>query len=188
VRRLVEASGAIVGINANFFDTEGRALGLVVSDGVVRQRLHGGGRTLTGVFAIDKNGPKIEGRIAYAPAGVTEAVQAGPRLIVNGVPSTGLSTSGASSRRAGVCVDDAGRVLLFAVSSGLLGLTLQEFQNLLMQRDLKCRDALNLDGGGSVQLSVVPGVVPGGLKTAEIFIPGADEVPVMLGLFPLKSP
>jgi uncharacterized protein YigE (DUF2233 family) len=186
VRRLVEASGAALGINANFFDTEGRALGLVVREGSVRQRLHGGGRTITGVFAVDANGPKIEGRIAYAPHGVISAVQAGPRLVIKGAPVTTLSTSGVSSRRAGVCIDQKGRTLFFVVSSALWGLTLQQLQELLIAPGLDCREALNLDGGGSAQLSVVPAHIPGGLKTAEIFIPGADEVPVMIGLFPLK--
>jgi len=183
VRRLVEATGAILGINANFFDEAGRPLGLVTSQGAVRQRLHGGGRTLTGVFAVDGRGPRIDSRISYSPVGVQEAIQAGPRLVTQGVPTAGLKSSGAAARRAGVCLDRENRLIFFAASSGFLGLTLEELQRILTRPEIDCRDALNLDGGGSAQLYVSPGVVAGGLRTAEIFIPGADEVPVMLGLF-----
>lgn len=183
VRRLSEASGAVLGINANFFDESGRALGLVVSKGTVLQRLHGGGRTLTGVFAVDPRGPRIESRVAYSPIGVLEAIQAGPRLVSNGAPVSGLTSSGASARRAGACIDQEHRLLFFAASSGLLGLTFDELQQILLRPGINCRDALNFDGGGSAQLYVNPGAVPGGLKTAEIFIPGADDVPVMVGLF-----
>jgi len=187
VNRLTESAGAILGINANFFDEIGRPLGLVVSRGKGIQRLHGGGKTLTGVFAIDSNGPRIDSRISYSPTGVREAIQAGPRLIANGAAVHGLKSSGAAARRAGVCIDNAQRVIFFVVSSGFLGLTFDELQRILIRPGIDCRDALNLDGGGSAQLRVNPGIVQGGLKTAEIFIPGADEVPVILGLFPLES-
>jgi hypothetical protein len=55
-----------------------------------------------------------------------------------------------------------------------------------MRPEIGCQEALNFDGGGSSQL-FVSGNIPGheGAVREEDF-PGRDEVPVALGLFPIK--
>jgi uncharacterized protein YigE (DUF2233 family) len=184
IRQLAEWSGATLAINANFFDERGRALGLIVTGGSTYQRVHQGGRTLTGVFSVGSDGVRISNRSSYSPTYVSEAVQAGPRLVADGAPVPDLSQSGASSRRSGLCIDQRGRIIFFAVSSGFFGLTLEKLQEIVTLPGIDCIDALNLDGGGSSQLIVT---LPDSRGGAEIFLPGQDEVPVALGLFALTG-
>lgn len=178
VKTMVERSKAIAGINANFFDTEGAPLGLIVSRALVHRKIHSGGKTLTGIFQMKRTGPGIVGRDAFSLDGVLEAVQAGPRLLLGGVKTPSLSDN-AYSRRAGVCIDKEGRLLLFCVSSGLLGVTVPQLQEVLLSEGIDCVDALNFDGGGSAQLHLSE---QQGMDY-KLSIPGSDDVPVMVGLF-----
>ena len=78
-----------------------------------------------------------------------EAIQCGPRLVVNGTP-TKLKPQWA--RRTGVGIDRSGRVVI-AVSDG--DLSLEEWAKLWASPSgLNCSDALNMDGGPSTQLAV----------------------------------
>ena len=64
-----------------------------------------------------------------------------------------------------------------------MGVSIAEIQNMLLQEGVDCRDALNLDGGGSAQFfldSHLPGALP---ELQEVTIHGRDDVPVALGLF-----
>ena len=177
-----ERSKAVVCINANFFDERGKALGLVISRGVKRQGIHLGGRTISGVFQVTRDGVAIVHHSSFAPVGVLEAIQAGPRLVDNGaLVGTG---DRASSNRSGVCLDRNKRLILYSIVSGLGGTTFPELQTLLKSLPFDCQDALNLDGGGSTQL-YISAAVPGTPKTfSPIFVGGRDRVPVFLGLFP----
>lgn len=185
VRQLADLSGAILAINANFFDNRGRPLGLIVSGGSTYQRIHHGGRTLTGIFSVGSEGMQVSSRSSYSPTYVSEAIQAGPRLVANGRAVPEPSSSGASSRRSGVCLDRQGRLLFFTVSSGLFGMTLEKLQEVLTRPGIDCLDALNLDGGGSSQLFVRSPSTPGGNL---VFFPGKDDVPVALALFERSLP
>lgn len=184
---LCRQSRARVCINANFFDEQGRPLGLVMSRGVIRQGLHRGGKTITGIFQIGRNNVSIVPRSGFTGESIIEALQAGPRILSEGTPIHGIRELSPSSRRAGVCIDDHKRLVLFAVKSGFFGITMEQIQNLLLHRDIRCVDALNLDGGSSAQLYVsssLPGAPAG---QPEISIPGRDEVPIVLGLFERES-
>lgn len=177
VKTMVEKSKAIAGINANFFDTEGAPLGLIVSRAIVHRKMHWGGKTLTGILQVKRNGPSIVGRDAFSFGGVLEAVQAGPRLLLRGEKTPSLSDN-AYSRRAGVCIDKEGRLILFCVSSGLLGITVPQLQEVLLSEGIGCSDALNFDGGGSAQLHLSEQGADYRLSIA-----GSDDVPVMVALF-----
>lgn len=179
VKAMVKKSGAIVGINSNFFDPSGAPLGLIISRGTSYQSIHKGGKTLTGLLQINATGPMIVSRSKFIPAGVIEAVQAGPRLIVGGVPSVGIANSSQVARRAGVCIDQHRRLLLF-ISRGIAGLSFADLQNLLLSEPIGCRDGLNFDGGGSAQLYLNTDRFGG---RSELDIDGRDEVPVMVALF-----
>ena len=180
VRSLARASGSLITMNANFFDEQGHALGLIVSRGTLIQPLHKGGNTLTGVFQITPKGPQIVGRNQFALRGLLEAVQAGPRLIRDRAPTSTSEQSEPLSRRAGVCVDGKHRLILFCVGSGLSGVGFRELQTLLQSVD--CVDALNFDGGGSAQL-YIHSKLPGSAKNQdEVFVRGHDDVPVVIGL------
>ncbi|MCB0340531.1 MAG: phosphodiester glycosidase family protein, partial [Bdellovibrionales bacterium] len=90
VKALVIASKATLAVNANFFDENDQPLGLVMMRGNVFKQIHQGGRTLTGIFASRGNSISIVHRRDYTPNGVKEAVQAGPRLIVDGKAITSV--------------------------------------------------------------------------------------------------
>lgn len=151
VATLAEKSHAIIAINANFFVQDGAPLGLVVSRGILHNKMHKGGSTLTGVFQASLSEAKIVRRSDFRPAGVVEAVQAGPILLKNGKPLGPIKDS-SYSRRAGVCIDKAGDLIIFCTSGGLLGITLGQLQEALTRKEIGCVDAINFDGGGSAQL------------------------------------
>jgi len=179
-RTLAKASGALVAMNANFFDEQGHALGVVVSRGTLIQPLHQGGNTLTGVFQVTSRGPEIVLRKHFQLRDVLEAVQAGPRLLHDRKPTQTSEQSAPLSRRAGVCIDDEHRLIFFCVGSGLSSVGFKELQALL--QSIHCVDALNFDGGGSAQLYVRE-KLPGSAKGRdELFIRGHDDVPVVVGL------
>ncbi|MBN8548717.1 MAG: phosphodiester glycosidase family protein [Deltaproteobacteria bacterium] len=181
VAEMCKASKASLCINANFFDEAGNPLGLIVHRGIKVQDMHRGGKTLTGVFSTSRDSMKIVARAAYQPERVLEAVQAGPRILHARLPVTGIELY-ARSRRSGVCIDDHNHLIFFIVSSGLLGVSMEELQTALRQAN--CSEALNLDGGGSSQLYLsknIPEALP---ALEEVNIIARDEVPVGLALFP----
>ena len=182
VREMAQASRAIVGINANFFDEQHKPLGLIISRGNLVQGLHRGGQTLTGVFKVTRNSIGIASRAEFNAAAVVEAIQAGPRLLANTQRISGLRDATVSSRRAGVCIDSSNRLLFYVVSS-IIGATLDQIQSALLLPGIGCVDALNLDGGGSAQLYISSELAGAAKGASPIYISGGDEVPVMLGLF-----
>jgi uncharacterized protein YigE (DUF2233 family) len=168
-----------------FFDEKGKALGLVMSHGITHQRIHGGGKTLTGIFQITRKGAEIVSRNAFKYDNVSEAIQAGPRLVDAGTAVSGQRSSHVTSRRSGICVQSPDSVILY-ISSGFIGISIADVQEILLRPGVACKQALNLDGGGSAQLFVsdqLPAAVPG---LQEMVIHGSDNVPVILGVFPRR--
>lgn len=175
-------SKALIAINANFFDETGKALGLVVSQGIKYQDIHRGGKTLTGILSVSRQLTQIVHRDNHDPTGTVEAIQAGPRLVSGGTLVQGIRSNTAYSRRAGVCLAKDNSMILF-ISSGLIGLTISQLQDVLVRPEIGCLEALNLDGGGSAQLYLsgdLPDARPG---WQEIFIHGRDPAPTFLGVF-----
>lgn len=172
VREMAERSGAVAAINGGFFDERFRPLGLRVSRGHELRPLR---RANWGVFLIRSGKPAIVHTRDYQPAGVTEALQCGPRLVVNG-QATQLKPQ--SARRACIGIDRQGRVLL-AVSKGA-DVDATRLARLLCAPEagggLDCRDALNLDGGPSAQLYISAGDL-------HLDLQGTWGVPDGLGVF-----
>ena len=187
VQALCKASGAVACINANFFDEQGKPLGLVISRGIIHQKIHKGGGLLTGVLFVTPKSVGVAYRDTFSTDGVVEAVQAGPRLVSKGAIVEGLKESARSSNLSGICIDAQQRVAIFRVTSGVFGGSLHQLQNVLTQPQLGCVEALNFDGGGSSSM-YISGEIQGhaGAVREENF-PGTDEVPVAIGLFPLAT-
>ncbi len=185
-RILCQKARALACINANFFDESGKPLGLVVTRGMTLQNVHRRGGTLTGIFQVSRTNAAIINRTDYNPESVVEAVQAGPRLIANGQKIPGLKEASASTRRSGVCIDASNRIIFYVMSTGFFGLSLEDLRELLLSDAVGCRDALNLDGGGSSQL-FAEARTPNQPGSEPIFIEGTDEVPIALGVFPRGS-
>lgn len=175
VHTLCKRARALACLNANFFDEQGRALGLLISRGVPLQRIHTGGNTLTGIFEVRRNQVRISHRSEFKSEAVIEAVQAGPRLLIGGKATEVRDNS--TTKRSGVCIDKKGRLILFAGPSWLSGISLTELQATLLRPELGCVEALNFDGGGSTQLYV------GSDSAHTLSFSGQDNVPVALGLF-----
>lgn len=186
VASLGKSARAAAVINANFFDEQGKPLGLVISRGILNQGVHRGGGTLSGIFQTGTDGPKIKNRADFTPAGVSDAIQAGPRLLSSGSKVRGIRESSASSRRSGICIDSSQRLILFCVSSGILGVSIEQLQEELLRPEIGCVDALNLDGGGSSQFWINSSL-PGARKGFEgVSLEGTDPVPVAIALLPLE--
>lgn len=179
-KRICERSGASVCINANFFDENGDALGLVVSRGTVYHKPHNSGRTLTGILQLAHGQVSIIPRTAYQAGLALEAIQAGPRIIESGRPIESNDLS--SSRRSGACLDSKRNLIVYVTDSAFSGVSVKALQNALLAQPFECQEAINLDGGGSAQLYMsnkIPGASSG---LQEVFITPRDKVPVMLGL------
>lgn len=176
---VIKKTDSVLAINASFFDTEGRPLGLVLSRGLEISSIHRGGQTLSGVFQVGAGGSRVVHRDAFSRNDVVEAVQAGPRLLVKG-GVTKLRSDGGRSHRSGVCTDQDHNVIIFASTNWPVGITLAQLQSFL--RSVGCYDALNLDGGGSRQLAVA---VP--QADFALSVEGEDLVPVFLTLQPIAS-
>jgi hypothetical protein len=175
-RRTVEQIAApfpmVVAVNASFFDTEGRAMGLAVDDG---QLLAAGRRQSWGALIVEGNKARI------VPGGDLRDDYRAYRLVVQGLPR--LVVGGKIQRlkpqiseRTAVCAD--GSSILIAVATKVEA---TEFARLLAdapaQGGLGCSDALNLDGGQSTQLVVrLPALtlsLPGwAVPNALVAIPG----------------
>jgi exopolysaccharide biosynthesis protein len=165
-------SGGLFVINGSFFDHLERPLGLVISRGITISPLHKGGTTLTGIFQIRNGRPEIIHRDNFNPSGVVEAIQAGPRLLVEG-KATPVTKDNSRSLRTAVCLDQASNILFASSTRWVMGVTLQEMQNILKR--VGCRNALNLDGGGSAQFVFAPTSI-----SNRIELLGKDQVPVFL--------
>lgn len=186
VKTLCRMAKASVCINANFFDESGDPLGVVMSRGILHQRLHGSGRTLTGIIQRTRQGVSIIPRQAFTGAAVLDAIQAGPRLILDGVRSSDITDLTRTGRSA-VCLDEQNRLVFLASSAGFRGMTFSEVQDLLLDGNVRCKVALNLDGGGSTQLFVSPPSLPNSNSAEAISLNGFDQVPVALALFDDKE-
>lgn len=161
------ASGAAAVLNGPFFDIDGSPMGLLVVDGDRKQKLR---RADWGVFYVDGAGAHVVHTSEYdAPAGVQQAFQVGPRLVVGGEV---LGLKPQSARRTAVCVDKSGAVLALVTHGAVQASDLAEFL-----RTAGCVDALNLDGGPSSQLWVSSGDV----RVHEV---GGTAVPIAVGVFP----
>jgi uncharacterized protein YigE (DUF2233 family) len=138
---------ARVVVNGGYFDGQGKPMGLRSGKNTGAFKLR---RADWGVFWV-KNGVAHLSHTRDFDASVhpDEAIQCGPRLVVDGAP-TDLKPQWA--RRTGVGIDRRGRVVL-AVSEGEL--SLDEWAKVWASpAGLDCVQALNMDGGPSTQLAV----------------------------------
>lgn len=137
---------ARVAVNGGYFDEHLKPLGLRVSNARKTSALR---RADWGVFWISGNVAHISHtRDFNSQKAVKQAMQCGPRLVVNG-KVTDLKAQW--SQRTGVGIDADGKVVL-AVCDGRLALS-DWAQVFASPQGLNCRDALNLDGGPSTQIA-----------------------------------
>jgi hypothetical protein len=141
-----EARARLV-FNANFFDENNTAQGLIVSDGQYFGQSYDGFGGMLGV------GPDGAVRIRslldepFQPhEALSQAIQGFPMLIRPGAPLYAGDDT-ARARRTVVAQDGEGRLLVFVAPAGLF--TLADMAAWLSGGDFGLVAALNLDGGGS---------------------------------------
>ncbi len=145
-------------INAGFFADTAllTPVGLVIAGGKHVHAQHNDDGW--GLLLYHRRHAEILPGTACVPAGVTEAVECKPRLVIQGSIPT-FKPQGAT-RRSAVALDGRGHLFFAATDDEL---TLETWAACL--RDgLGCRDALNMDGGPSTQLALngkVHYVLPG---------------------------
>lgn len=159
-------TGSIAATNGGFFDAGGKSMGLRASN---NKRLSTLRRADWGVFVVTKSGARIVHTRDYEALRnrerVLEAVQCGPRLVVNG-SVTKLKPQ--LARRTGLGIVRNGSVILAVADDAM---TFSGWAQMWASKSgLNCRDALNLDGGGSTQMALQS-------RRENFFISGNRAVP-----------
>jgi uncharacterized protein YigE (DUF2233 family) len=147
----MRASNAIAGCNAGYFSPDFAPLGLVISNST-RVGSFQKSPLLGGVVLVRKGRPMLLWRDEFTEQkGITELVQAGPRLVNGGRPVAGLE---ATKRRARtfVLTDCAGKWAIGICDRA----SLRELSDILatpaLFPELEVERALNFDGGSSTGL------------------------------------
>ncbi|HEX5036952.1 MAG TPA: phosphodiester glycosidase family protein [bacterium] len=164
-REFREHTQAVLAVNGGFFDAAFQGMGLIVRDGKVLQPLRA---SAWGIFAVSKDEARILHRKDWNPKGVTAALQVGPRLVVDG--EVQHFKEAGPSRRSAVGITPEGEIEIAVAEKPML---LSEWAA-FMGKD--CPNVLNLDGGGSTQISVHAG-------DFDLNVEGYTAVPNALGIF-----
>jgi exopolysaccharide biosynthesis protein len=172
VKILAQKAKAIVAINANFFDENGRPLGLVKKDRKVIQPKKDISWWAVLCFRYKKVSiiPSKNVKQGYCH----QAIQAGPRLVINGhIPKLKDNFS----HKTAVGINNKGELIVAVTKDRLSIQKLAEtFKKSETQKGLGCLNALNLDGGSSSQLYA-------NIEKFELDLPSFIQVPVALGVF-----
>lgn len=147
---LMNQRGAVIAVNGGYFSPEIKPMGLRITQGKVLNKL----RPISwwGVFYLRNSQPNIvTPRDFQANPYISFAVQAGPRLVIDGeVPKLG---DGVADRSA-LGITRNGKIIVLATENLLL--STKELAEIMRapesENGLNCNKALNLDGGHSTQL------------------------------------
>lgn len=171
---MLELSGAVAFVNANFFDRQNNILGMLVADGVV----YGSSYTdRGGMFYLQNGQPRIRSllREPYQNEAFEQAVQAFPMLVLDGVQTFTDDLRDRPTRRTVIAQDSSGRIILLATP--LLGLPLRDLSAYLPTTDMNIVTAFNLDGGGSTMMALNLAGSP------EYVVSSFDAVPAVLAVY-----
>ena len=173
VRELARKAQALAAVNGGFFQPDYRPLGLIISDGKEVNPLRNAD---WGIFLVQGNLPRIIHTKEYLPNGnISQALQVGPRLVVNGRE---LQMKKQVARRSALGITRKDKLILLNTDDTDVyaqdlarAFTLPESEG-----GLECRDALTLDGGPSAQMYA-------DFKSLKIDIPGKWGVPNGVAIF-----
>ncbi len=145
VKTLANKSAALLAVNGGYFTPEYLPLGLLVSQGKELNKIK-----MVGwwhIFQIKSGQPDIITKQEYALSPEVEmAIEAGPRLLIDGKIAGGLKDSRAERTAIGTTKD--GFVMIAVTDS--FPLSMKEFG--LIVKNVGGFNVLNLDGGSSTQL------------------------------------
>lgn len=147
IKFLAQEGHARLAINGGFFGADYKPLGLRISEG--RQSNSIRNVSWWGIFAMVLGKPQVFSLKDYAAAAPSFAIQAGPRLVVNGsIPAT---LKEGMDQRTGMGFTADGLIILAVTDKAWLSMT--EFAQWMRSSEGGgCSNALNLDGGHSSQL------------------------------------
>ena len=173
-------SAALI-VNANFYQGNGRALGLVMIDNKVVSQPSG--RPGAGRFQVKDEVPSVGPMVGdevtanQKAARYTEAFEGYPLLIAQGQQITSIARYDAKfhSRRTIIAQDSKGRILLIVTTP--TEVSLAEMTDWLLNSGLDIVTALNLDGGLSSQM-----LIPASGDQPEL-ITGISNVPTVLVVY-----
>lgn len=167
-RDCADKQQALLAINAGFFTPEGNPLGLVISQGNRSGSWNSSSSLGTGIYRIDSSGIASISRRTQASAvsNSKELLQAGPLLIENHKPITGLDPNKVAMRS--ILLHDGGNRWWIGIASPC---SLAELSRALTSQspvDWKISHALNLDGGRSTDLFVSSKISGGTLERKSL--------------------
>lgn len=165
----------LIGINGGFFTPEHKSIGLLVKSGKKINPMHH--TSWWSVFGIRGTTPIILPQWQVkSTRGFKMALQAGPRLVVNG-RTPKLKNSKLAARSA-VGITRGGQVIIVTTEGA--GISMQEMARLMkknqLQNGLSCPNAMALDGGRSSQIYARTGKL-------NLSIEGFSRVPNGIGVF-----
>lgn len=156
-RTIASQTDAAFVLNANFFDKARKPEGVVVRSGESLQ----GARSSSwqSIFYVTESGRArivLPSKWSSVRKNAWMAVQAGPRLVIDGHTNTGLRNNYAAPR-AGVCIQWDDDLLFFAMPADRK-LHIKEMAKVARRAEidggLACKDAMLFDGGHSVNFFV----------------------------------
>ena len=173
IKELTKKAQALAAINGGFFLPDYKPLGLLIVDGREVNPLR---KADWGVFLIQDNIPRIIHTTEYQNGwNISQALQVGPRLVVNGRE---LQMKKQVARRSAVGITMKKQVIL--LNSEDTDVYAQDLARIFhfaeSQGGLECSDALALDGGPSAQMYV-------DYKSLKIDIPGGWGIPNGIAVF-----
>lgn len=180
VKTLAKLSGSVAIINSSYFDIQGNPIAYLKCHGKVVNNRKATHSLYSGVFFVKRGQPNIVHRSKFNPTEViSDAVQAGPRLISKGENTIGLKNIHAIHHRSGIALDKKRNVIIYVTNSHYSGISWHNLRQILKLKGIGGYEVLNLDGGGSSQMYV-------SLGGFEDYIRGSTRVPTAIVFFHKK--
>lgn len=148
---LMRQYNAIAGVNGGFFSPEFKPLGLSISNGKLLSSFTTSSLIAGTALQLSDQSYLIWNSEYQGHSNITDAVQAGPRLLDSGRPVKGLDTS-KSRDRTFIATDGSFLWVIGTADSCSLGALAQALATPGALPGLKPMRALNLDGGNSTAL------------------------------------
>lgn len=159
---------ALLAINAGFFTPEGIPLGLVISHGKRSGSWNSSSSLGTGIYRIDSSGIASISRRTQSSSvsNSKELLQAGPLLIENQKPITGLDPSKVAMRS--ILLHNGGNLWWIGTTSPCSLAELSQALSTQSPARWQISHAINLDGGRSTDLFVSSEISGGILESKSI--------------------
>jgi exopolysaccharide biosynthesis protein len=174
VKELAQKKRAALVINGGFFTEDRKSIGLLIQSGKIVNPIHK--TSWWSIFGLKEGVPFITIPKDFSHStDVTAAVQAGPRLVIDGnIPTL---KEGVAARSA-VGITKEGKIILLVTEGSPI--TLEELARRMKKSryegGLECVNAMAFDGGGSTQLYAK-------IKNFELSIEGISYITNGLAVF-----